>query len=114
LSPAKLKFYASLQDVADRRLAKEKLPMQGSTAKPLLPSRPVVTTNKRPTLGPLEATFNNQGKEVVDEYVAHCIYANGLTFNLVCSLYWQQMIKAVNEAPKGYKSPGYEKVCTTC
>eukprot|EP00253_Pinus_taeda_P032378 PITA_32378 len=23
------------------------------------------------------------------------------------------MIKAVNEAPKGYKSPGYEKVCTT-
>lgn len=29
------------------------------------------------------------------------------------SPYWQQMIKAINEVPKGYKSPGYEKVCTT-
>jgi hypothetical protein len=97
----------------DRRLAKGKLPVQGSTAKPLLPSRPTITTNKRPTLGPLEAAFNNQGREVVDEHIAHCIYANALAFNLVHSPYWQQMIKAVNEAPKGYKSPGYEKVCTT-
>jgi hypothetical protein len=113
LSHAKLQFYASLQDVADRRLAKGKLPVQGSTAKPPLPSRPAITTNKRPTLGPLEAAFNNQGREVVDEHIARCIYANALAFNLVRSPYWQQMIKAVNEAPKGYKSPGYEKVRTT-
>lgn len=77
------------------------------------PSTPTVTNNKRPTLGPLEVAFNNQGKEVADEHVARCIYANELAFNLARSPYWQQMIKAVNEARKGYKSPGYEKVRTT-
>jgi len=101
--------------------------MQNSTARAPLPSRSTATTNKRPattnkrpattnkrpTLGPLEAAFNNQGREVVDEYVARCIYANGLAFNLVHSFYWQQMIKAVDEAPKEYKSPSYEKVHTT-
>jgi hypothetical protein len=113
LSPAKLQFYASLQDVAYRRHAKGKVPVQGSTSKPPIPSRLAVVTNKRSTLGPFEATFNNQGREVVDEHVARCIYANALAFNLVLSPYWQQMIEAVNEALKGYKSPGYEKFCTT-
>ena len=113
LGPAKLKFYASLQDAADRRFTKGKQHVQVSTTKSSLPSTPAVTINKRPSLGPLEAAFNNQGREVADQYVARCIYANGLAFNLVRSPYWQQMIKAVNEAPKGYKSPGYEKLCTT-
>eukprot|EP00253_Pinus_taeda_P007358 PITA_07358 len=113
LSPAKVKFYTSLQDAADRKFSKGKLPVQASTTKSSLPSTPALTSNKRPTLGPLEAAFNNQGREVADEHVARCIYANGLAFNLVRSPYWQQMIKAVNEAPKGYKSPGYEKVRTT-
>jgi hypothetical protein len=113
LSPAKLQLYASLQDVADRRYAKGKVPMQASAARPPMLSKPTVTTNKRPTLGPLDSSFNNQGREVADEHVARCVYANGLPFNLVRSFYWQQMIKVVNEAPKWYKSPGYEKVCTT-
>eukprot|EP00253_Pinus_taeda_P014029 PITA_14029 len=113
LSPAKFKFYASLQDATDRKFSKGKLPVQTSTTKSSLSSTPTLTSDKRPTLGPLEAAFNTQGREVENEHVAHCIYANGLAFNLVCSPYWQQMIKAVNEAPKGYKSPGYEKVRTT-
>eukprot|EP00253_Pinus_taeda_P025286 PITA_25286 len=113
LSPGKMKFYASLQEAADRKLAKGKHPVQSSTTRPPLPSRPAATSNKRATLGPLEACFNNQGRDIADEHVARCIYANGLAFNLVRSPYWQQMIKAVNEVPKGYKSPGYEKVRTT-
>ena len=87
--------------------------MQNTATRAPLPSRLVATSNKRPTLGPIETTFNNQGREEADEHVARCIYANGLAFNLVRSPYWQRMIKAVNEAPKGYKSPGYEKVRTT-
>jgi hypothetical protein len=113
LSTAKIQFHASLQNVADRRHAKGKVPVQGSATKPPIPSRPAVTTNKRPTLGPLEATFNNQGREIADEHVTRCLYANGLAFNLVRSPCWQQMIKMINEVPKGYKSPGYEKVRTT-
>eukprot|EP00253_Pinus_taeda_P009329 PITA_09329 len=112
LNSAKIKFYASLQEVADKKLAKGKHLMQSSTTRPPLPSRSATTTNKRPTLGPLEVAFNNQGRDIVDEHVARCIYANGLAYNFVRSPYWQQMIKVVNEAPKGYKSPGYEKVRT--
>jgi hypothetical protein len=77
LSPVELQFFASLQDVADRRHAKEKVPVQGSATKPPIPSRPAVVTNKRRTLEPLEAAFNNKGREVVDEHVARCIYLNG-------------------------------------
>jgi hypothetical protein len=102
-----------LQDVVDRRHGKGKVPVQVSVAKPIMPSRSTFVTNKRPTLGPLEATFINQGREVADEHIARCIYANGLAFNLVHSPYWRKMIKTINEAPKGYKSPGYEKVRTT-
>eukprot|EP00253_Pinus_taeda_P010692 PITA_10692 len=113
LSPGKMKFYAALQEAADRKLAKGKHLVQSSTTRPPLPSKPGAISNKRATLGPPEACFNNQGRDIADEHVACCIYANGLAFNLVRSPYWQQMIKAVNEAPKGYKSPGYEKVRTT-
>ena len=69
LSPGKMKFYASLQEAADRKLAKGKHPVQSSTTRPPLSSRPIATTNKRPTLGPLEATFNNQGRDIADEHV---------------------------------------------
>lgn len=50
---------------------------------------------------PLEWTFNNQGWKVADEYDSHCIYANGLAFNLVCSPYYKKLVKEVNEAPNG-------------
>lgn len=100
LSLGKIKFYASLQEAVDRELAKGKHPVQNSKTRPPLSLRPVAASNKRPTLGPLEACFNNQGRDIADEHVARCIYANGLAFNLVRSHYWKQMIKAVNEAPK--------------
>ena len=64
-------------------------------------------------MGPLEKSFNNDAREIADAAVAQCIYANGLPFNLVRSPYWAKMIKAVNEAPKEFKSPGYEKIRTT-
>ena len=49
----------------------------------------------------------------MDEAIGWCIFANGLPFNLVRSSYWLWMIKAVNDAPKGYIAPGYEKSRTT-
>ena len=58
-------------------------------------------------------SFNNEARGVSEEVIGRCIYANGLPFNLVRSPYWVGMIKAVNEAPKGFKGPGYEKVHTT-
>ena len=49
----------------------------------------------------------------MDNRVARAIYACGLAFNVVRSPYWQDMLKAVNEDPRGYKGPKFEKVCTT-
>ena len=65
------------------------------------------------TTGPLEASFNNDARDIADQAIARCVYANGLSFNVVRSPYWQYMVRAVNEAPKGFKGPGYEKIRTT-
>jgi hypothetical protein len=45
----------------------------------------------------------------VDAKVARFLYACGVPFNVLCSPYWHSMVKAINKAPIGYKSPGYEK-----
>jgi len=61
----------------------------------------------------LKGVFNNDARETTITAIGQCIYENGLPFNLVQSPYWAKMIKAANESPKGFKSPGYEKVRTT-
>ncbi|XP_057834062.2 uncharacterized protein LOC131044700 [Cryptomeria japonica] len=66
-------------------------------------------THKR-TKGPLEIAFQNESRDTVDQDVERYICANGLAFNVVRSPYWKQMIKSVNEAPRGCKGPGNEKV----
>ncbi|KAL7184654.1 hypothetical protein ACSBR2_026742 [Camellia fascicularis] len=38
---------------------------------------------------------------------------NGIAFNVVRSLWWADMVTTINNAPKGYKSPNYEKVRTS-
>ncbi|KAH9291975.1 hypothetical protein KI387_042840, partial [Taxus chinensis] len=68
---------------------------------------------KSKTKGPLEKAFQNEYREIADECIARCVYANGLSFNVVRSPYWHEMVKAINEAPKGYKAPGFEKIRTT-
>lgn len=40
----------------------------------------------------------------------HCACA--IPFNVLRSPYWHEMVKAINEAPKGYKAPNYEKART--
>ena len=60
------------------------------------------SSNKR-SKGPLEVSFQNEAREIADQDIARCVYANGLAFNVVRSPYWQKMVKSINEAPKGYK-----------
>jgi len=51
-------------------------------------------------------------REETDSRVARCIYACGIPFNVVRFPYWQDMIRAINKAPQGYKGSNYEKVRT--
>eukprot|EP01018_Ginkgo_biloba_P040755 Gb_13499 [translate_table: standard] len=64
-------------------------------------------------MGQLEKMIDVGGREDVDSRVASCIYACGISFNAVHSPYWQDMVRAINDGPKGYKTPSFEKVRTT-
>eukprot|EP01018_Ginkgo_biloba_P021027 Gb_40274 [translate_table: standard] len=64
-------------------------------------------------MGQLEKMMDVGGREDVDSRVARCIYACGVSFNVVRSPYWQDMVRAINDGPKGYKTPSFEKVRTT-
>jgi hypothetical protein len=56
--------------------------------------------------------FNNQKREETESRVARAIFACGIPFNVVRSPYWKGIVKAINEAPQGFKGPNYEKFRT--
>eukprot|EP01018_Ginkgo_biloba_P023395 Gb_41608 [translate_table: standard] len=64
-------------------------------------------------MGQLKKMMDVGGREDVDSRVARCIYACGISFNVVRSPYWQDMVRAINDGHKGYKTPSFEKVQTT-
>jgi hypothetical protein len=71
--------------------------------------------SKPPTTGKdsrLLKMLNNQGREEAETRVARAIYACGIPFNVVQSPYWQDLVRAINTAPQGFKGPNYEKLRT--
>jgi hypothetical protein len=60
----------------------------------------------------IEDFLDITGREEVDAKVARFLYACGVPFNVLRSPYWHSMVKAINKAPIGYKSPRYEKART--
>ena len=60
----------------------------------------------------LEDLFDITGREEVDAKVARFLYACGVPFNVLRSPYWHSMVKSINRALVGYKSPRYEKART--
>ena len=73
----------------------------------------VEEARKRQFVGTLVKMFDMGGRDEIDRRVARAISACALSFNVVRSPYWKDMLKAVNEAPRGYKGPNFEKVRTT-
>jgi hypothetical protein len=50
--------------------------------------------------------FLDQGcRDDMDAKVFRVLYACGIPFNVLRSPYWHEMVQAINNAPKGYKSP---------
>eukprot|EP01018_Ginkgo_biloba_P024742 Gb_03949 [translate_table: standard] len=64
-------------------------------------------------MGQLEKMMDVGKREDVDSRVARCIYACDISFNVVRSHYWRDMVRAIYDGPKGYKTPSFEKVRTT-
>ncbi|KAJ4971552.1 hypothetical protein NE237_004651 [Protea cynaroides] len=49
----------------------------------------------------------------VDGVIARFFYGNGIPFDVAKSPVWVDMVKAINEAPRGYKPPCADKIATT-
>ena len=54
--------------------------------------------------------FDVKGREGVDLAIARFFLACGIPFNAARSPYFEQMVRAINDGPPGYKAPGYEKL----
>ncbi|KAG5561819.1 hypothetical protein RHGRI_004760 [Rhododendron griersonianum] len=57
--------------------------------------------------------FQTNDKEDVDQRVARFFYGNGIHFIVARSPFWTNMVTGINNAPKGYKAPNYEKIRTS-
>lgn len=75
------------------------------------------TINKKqivmPNKSPLEVAFGTMEREVVNMKVMRFLCANAIAFNVLRSPQWHEMVHAINNAPKGYKSLSYEKARTS-
>ncbi|KAL7191461.1 hypothetical protein ACSBR2_023524 [Camellia fascicularis] len=74
--------------------------------------KPSQTTGKSLVKASVDKMFQTASREEVDKKIARCIYGNGIAFNVVRSPLWADMVSSILNAPKGYKSPNYEKVRT--
>ncbi|KAK8649275.1 hypothetical protein V6N13_130005 [Hibiscus sabdariffa] len=52
-------------------------------------------------------------REAVDLKIMRCLCANAIAFNCLRSPQWHEMVQAINQTPKGYKSPSFEKARTS-
>eukprot|EP00253_Pinus_taeda_P035891 PITA_35891 len=68
--------------------------------------------HKKPKLGGLYDMFDVKGREGVDLAIARFFLACGIPFNAARSPYFEQMVRAINDGPQGYKAPGYENLRT--
>ncbi|XP_026438026.1 uncharacterized protein LOC113336291 [Papaver somniferum] len=57
--------------------------------------------------------FQKHSRDDVDQKIARCLYVNAIPMNVLRSPSWAEMVSAINNAPKGYKSPSYEKARTS-
>eukprot|EP01018_Ginkgo_biloba_P029497 Gb_13878 [translate_table: standard] len=101
---------------ASKRTSVNPFPKGSSTSmgppcsQPNVDNAPIKRTKE---MGQLEKMMDVGRREDVDSRVVRCIYACGISFNVVRSPYWQDMVRAINDGPKGYKTPSFEKVQTT-
>ena len=79
-----------------------------------VPSRASKSTtsqaHKKQKVGGLFDMFDVKGRDGVDLAIARFVLACGIPFNAARSPYFEQMVRAINNGPMGYKPPGYEKL----
>eukprot|EP01018_Ginkgo_biloba_P016336 Gb_18465 [translate_table: standard] len=56
--------------------------------------------------------FDAGNRDNIDYAIARFLYASDIPFNVAQSPYYEEMVRVINNGPKGYKPLGYEKLCT--
>eukprot|EP01018_Ginkgo_biloba_P023557 Gb_28145 [translate_table: standard] len=56
--------------------------------------------------------FDAGSRDNIDYAIVRFFYACGIPFNAARSPYYEEMVRAINNGPKGYKPLGYEKLRT--
>ena len=62
---------------------------------------------------PIQAAFNVMEREMVDLKIMRGLCANGIPFNVLRNPQFNEMVTAINRAPKDYKAPSFERARTT-
>ena len=93
-----------VQEVRKRRVSQ-----QNQDASKLANMSRGASLSASPSDSRIATLHNAQGREEAETRVARAIYACGIPFNVVRSPYWQDMVRAINTAPQGFKGPNYEK-----
>ncbi|GMI89573.1 hypothetical protein HRI_002626600 [Hibiscus trionum] len=70
-------------------------------------SRPTATTC------PIAKSFGTVEQHQVDILIVRALCANGIPFNVLRNPNFLAMLKGVNQAPKGYKPPSFDRARTT-
>jgi len=62
---------------------------------------------------PIQKSFNMMEREVVDMKIMRGLCANGIPFNVLRNPQFVEMVTSINQAPKDYKAPLFERARTT-
>jgi hypothetical protein len=115
ITQAKRENYIKMEEVAQRmNTKKQKVQHDASSAfsSSSLGGRSSPSGSGSGSKRTIEDFLDITGREEVDAKVARFLYECDVPFNVLCSPYWHSMVKAINKAPIGYKSPEYEKART--
>lgn len=65
------------------------------------------------TAGPIQDAFKTMDRDMVDIKVMRGLCANAISFNVLRNPQFHEMVTTINNNPKGYKVPSYEKAKTS-
>ncbi len=110
ISTEERRKYIQIEEAAQQKNKKQKTHSESSATSKFgscpSPHGTSATSGGRKTIGDF---LNVAGRDDVDGKIVHFLCACGVPFNVLRSPYWHEMVKAINEAPKGYKSHNYVK-----
>lgn len=112
ISAEQKRKYIQIEEVAQQKRKKQKTQSESSATSRFGSSSPHCTSASSVGKRTIGDFLNVAGRDDVDGKIIQFLCACGVPFNVLRSHCWHEMVKAINEALKGYKSPNYQKART--